>query len=266
MLRKELGISLERSRHGDSLTEHNALVRLLDKKEIENRACWMIAIACMIHLGIFLGVFTFILYGISKSLYPDPPEMVERNFSTLWVSAFMTMSAFTNSGYTLTSDSLMSYSDKPGVYLVLCLLILAGNTSLPLCIRSIVWCMYVAADKLGLDRDGLRFALSFPRRVVYCMFDSRQTIMLAAITASINVVEYIFFISSTLHRDEAQVCLRLSCMIPSCLLTCVHQQAPKCVDSFLSTNVARSSVNFSHHHVLVVFHVPLEVFYQVEPM
>jgi Trk-type K+ transport system membrane component len=211
---------LERSRHGGTNEERATLVRIMDKKEMEHRACVMIAIACLIHLTIFLLISTFILYAISSSLYTHPPELVGRNFSTLWTSAFMCMSAFTNCGFLLTSDALVSYHDKPGVYLFLCVLILAGNTSAPLFLRGIVRCMYMFADRLHLDRDGLLFALTHPRSISYYLFDARQTFMLAMITLSINVIEYVFFLASTMNRLQAQVSMCL-CMYV-CMYVCMH--------------------------------------------
>jgi hypothetical protein len=57
----------------------------------------------------------------------------------------------------------------------------------------------------GLDKEALAFALTHPRVVSYYMFDKQQTRMLLLITVIINSVEYVFFLSSTMNRAEAQV-------------------------------------------------------------
>jgi hypothetical protein len=60
----------------------------------------------------------------------------------------------------------------------------------------------------GLDKEGLAFALSHPRVISYYVFDKQQTRMLLLITVMLNSAEYVFFLSSTMNRTEAQVRVR----------------------------------------------------------
>jgi Trk-type K+ transport system membrane component len=91
----------------------------------------MIFAACALHMTIFVFISTFILYGIKSTLYGEIPELVERGISELWESAFLAVTAFVNCGITITSDSMHSYQDKPGVYLFVCIIILAGQHFAP---------------------------------------------------------------------------------------------------------------------------------------
>jgi Trk-type K+ transport system membrane component len=103
------------------------LAQALERKDLQDRACRMIVAACAVHIILFVVVSTFILYGIKSTLYGDIPELVERGIPELWESAFLTVTAFVNCGLTITSDSMHSYRDKPGVYLFVSVIILAGK-------------------------------------------------------------------------------------------------------------------------------------------
>ena len=81
----------------------NALVAVLRKRELLHRALHMTLLALLLYLGFWVLLGSFIMYAISLR-YPDPPELVERGFSKLWSSSFLTASSFFNCGYTLTSD------------------------------------------------------------------------------------------------------------------------------------------------------------------
>jgi hypothetical protein len=84
----------------------------------------------------------------------------------------------------------------------------AGNTAAPIFLRGIVRIMHTVAGLLpgcGLDKEGLAFALSNPRVISYYLFDKHQTRVLLLITLVINIVEYVFFLASTMTRPEAQV-------------------------------------------------------------
>jgi hypothetical protein len=84
----------------------------------------------------------------------------------------------------------------------------AGNTAAPIFLRGIVRVMHSLAHLIpGLDKEGLEFARSNPRVISYYLFDKHQTRMLLLITVLINVTEYVFFLSSTMSRTEAQVTL-----------------------------------------------------------
>ncbi len=127
VIRRDLIEFLQEAKHGQLSVLREELVAAIMKKDLQNRACKMILVACTLHMFFFVFLSTFILYGIKSTLYGEIPELVERGISELWESAFLTVTAFANCGLTITSDSMLSYQDKPGVYLYVCIIILAGT-------------------------------------------------------------------------------------------------------------------------------------------
>ncbi len=164
----------------------------------------MTILAIMIHNIFWVFVGTFVMYGLAAQ-YEDPPELQARGFSKLWANSFLAASSFFNCGFTLTSDSLMQYTQKPGVYIWSSVLILAGNTAAPMCIRGTVRLMHIFADTLRLDKGGLRYALDNPRLVTTHLFKSRQNLALLLILVVINAVQFVFFLGSDVRREEMQV-------------------------------------------------------------
>lgn len=75
------------------------------------------AMFCVQLLHFFLNILmtTFVLYGIDVTLYPEIDENVQRGYSRLWANAFLIMTSFSNSGFTLNSMNLVPYADKPGI-------------------------------------------------------------------------------------------------------------------------------------------------------
>eukprot|EP00281_Chroomonas_sp_CCMP1168_P016001 CAMPEP_0206220584 /NCGR_PEP_ID=MMETSP0047_2-20121206/4958_1 /ASSEMBLY_ACC=CAM_ASM_000192 /TAXON_ID=195065 /ORGANISM="Chroomonas mesostigmatica_cf, Strain CCMP1168" /LENGTH=618 /DNA_ID=CAMNT_0053643259 /DNA_START=184 /DNA_END=2040 /DNA_ORIENTATION=+ len=190
------------------------LQRMLERKDLEDRAVGVVVVAIVLHMALFIGVATFILYAIDSSLYPFEVEVQARGFSRLWNCAVMVMTSFSNCGITLSSINMMDYVYRPGVYLFLCIMILAGNTCAPMCLRGIIRVMHTCAWALRLDTSSLTHVLERPRSVAYLLFDSRQTLILFLINVVFNVVEYVFFLGSTMKRDEIQPVFANQATIP----------------------------------------------------
>ena len=81
----------------------NALVSVIKKRELLNRALAVMIYAIVIYCFLWLICGGFIMYALSLR-YPHPPELESRGFSKLWNAFFLTASCFFNCGYTLTSD------------------------------------------------------------------------------------------------------------------------------------------------------------------
>lgn len=86
----------------------------------------------------------------------------------------------------------------------LTIIILAGNTMVPISLRTIISLMHSFADLLHLDKQGCAYVLRNPRTISYLLFDQRQTIMLGLILLGINATEYFFFLANTLNSTEGQ--------------------------------------------------------------
>ena len=179
-------------------------IEAIKQCEIIHRALAMSILLIFLHLFFWLFLGTFIMYGIN-CIYDDPPELKARGFSKLWASAFLTATSFFNCGFVLTSDSLFQYIDKPGIYLWCSVVILAGNTCAPMCLRLLLKLLHAFADPLRLDRPALRFALDNPRLMSTHLFGGRQTLVLLAFVMSINIFEFVAFLASELNRPEFQV-------------------------------------------------------------
>jgi Trk-type K+ transport system membrane component len=180
-----------------------SLVEVIDRCEMIHSALAMSILLVFMHNFFWLFFGTFITYGIS-TMYPDPPELISRGFGKLWSSTFLTASAFFNCGFVLTSDSLFQYIDKPGIFLWSTVLILAGNTFAPLCLRILFTLTHAFADLLRLDKAAIQFAMNNPRLITTHLFSLRQTIILTLFVISIDASEFIFFLASELNRPELQ--------------------------------------------------------------
>ena len=180
-----------------------SLVEVVNQCEMIHRALAMTILLVLLHIFLWLCIGTFIMYGIN-TMYSDPAELVSKGYSKLWVSAYIAATGFFNCGFVLTSDSLFQYLDKQGIYLWCTVLILAGNTCAPLCLRVLLKLMHASADALRLDKPALRFALDNPRLMTTHLFSTRQTVVLTLFVIAVDLSEFVFFLASELDRPEMQ--------------------------------------------------------------
>ena len=155
-LRPEL-LEFSRSEAQSTRPITKSLIEVTNQCEIIHRALAMSILLVLMHIFFWLFFGTLIMYGIN-TMYDDPPELTERGFSKFWASTYLTTTSFFNCGLVLTSDSLLHYVDKPGIYVWCSVIILAGNTCAPACLRLLLHALHASAPVLGLDRPALRFA------------------------------------------------------------------------------------------------------------
>eukprot|EP01031_Cornospumella_fuschlensis_P010339 gene10339-12673_t len=105
--------------------------------ETYDYALTMLIVIFVEYFLLWMAFGTFIEYGtlFIKAL---PTELVRRGFNHFDHATFNVVSAFSNSGLTLTSDSLVNMADNPAAYVTLSIIILAGNTALPIFLRLLV--------------------------------------------------------------------------------------------------------------------------------
>jgi hypothetical protein len=180
-----------------------SLVEVINQCEMIHRALAMTMLLVVLHIFLWLFIGTFIMYGIS-TMYAHPDELASKGYSKLWASAYISATGFFNCGFVLTSDSLYQYLDKQGIYLWCTVLILAGNTCAPLCLRVLLKLMHASADALRLDKAALRFALDNPRLMTTHLFSTRQTVVLTLFVVAVDLSEFVFFLASELDRPEMQ--------------------------------------------------------------
>ena len=204
-----------------------SLVEVIKQCEMIHRGLQMSILLIFLHNFFWLFFGTFITYGIN-TLYSDPPELIERGFSKLWASAYLTASGFFNCGFVLTSDSLFQYVDKPGIYFWCTILILVGNTLAPFCLRILFTFAYKVANALRLDKDGIKFALDNPRLITTHLFSVRQTLILTLFVFVVDLSEFVFFLATELNRPQMQVGVQAYHeLIITFLLAALHSRAAR---------------------------------------
>ena len=111
-----------------------------------------------------------------------------------WWGIFTANSAFTDLGYTLTPDSMISFQTAIWPLLLMTFLIIIGNTGFPIMLRIIIWVtsMYVPKDS-GIWEE-LRFLLDHPRRCFTLLFPAKATWWLFWILVTLNGLDLLFFI------------------------------------------------------------------------
>lgn len=101
---------------------------------------------------------------------------------------------FTDCGYTLTPDSLISFRTATVPMLTGAVLIIAGQTGFPFMLRLFIWTI---AKLVPTNRDlweELRFLLDHPRRCFTLLFPSTATWWLFWFSVVLNLLGLLFFI------------------------------------------------------------------------
>lgn len=111
-----------------------------------------------------------------------------------WWGIFTPISAFTDLGFTLTPDSMISFASAIWPLLLMSFLIIIGNTGFPIMLRIIIWVTsrYVPRDS-GIYEE-LKFLLDHPRRCFTLLFPGKATWWLFWILVILNGLDLLFFI------------------------------------------------------------------------
>lgn len=112
----------------------------------------------------------------------------------VWWAIFTSSSAFTDLGFTLTPDSMISFQTAIWPLLVLSYLIIIGNTGFPIMLRVIIWGWSMFLPKASGIYEELKFLLDHPRRCFTLLFPSKATWWLFWILVILNGLDLIFFI------------------------------------------------------------------------
>ncbi|CCC11989.1 unnamed protein product [Sordaria macrospora k-hell] len=114
--------------------------------------------------------------------------------SRVWWAFFTTNSAFMDLGYTLTPDSMNSFNTAVWPLLLLCFLIILGNTGFPVMLRFIIWVMSIVVPRDSGLYEEVRFLLDHPRRCFILLFPSGATWWLFFILIGLNITDVVFFV------------------------------------------------------------------------
>jgi hypothetical protein len=111
-----------------------------------------------------------------------------------WWGIFTSQSGLNNVGFTLTPDSMNSFQDAVFPLLVLCFLIVIGNTGFPCMLRLVIWALSKILTTGSPLWEELKFLLDHPRRCFTLLFPRNATWWLFAILIALNGVDLVFFI------------------------------------------------------------------------
>lgn len=111
-----------------------------------------------------------------------------------WWGVFTASSAFTDLGFTLTPDSMISFGTAVWPLLLMSFLIIIGNTGFPIMLRLIIWGTSLWVPKESGIWEELQFLLDHPRRCFTLLFPSAATWWLLAILIILNGIDLILFI------------------------------------------------------------------------
>ena len=111
-----------------------------------------------------------------------------------WWGIFTSSSAFTDLGYTLTPDSMISFQRAVWPLLLMSYLIIIGNTGFPIMLRIIIWMWSKVLPKASGLYEELKFLLDHPRRCFTLLFPSKATWWLFWILVTLNGLDLVFFI------------------------------------------------------------------------
>lgn len=116
------------------------------------------------------------------------------NQGRVWWGIFTSQSAFNDVGFTLTSDSMISFYDAVFPLLLMAFLIVIGNTGFPCMLRFTIWVLSKVVTTGSPIWEEFRFLLDHPRRCFTLLFPRNATWWLFGILIILNGLDLIFFI------------------------------------------------------------------------
>ena len=136
---------------------------------------------------------------VCLSTYPMDPELERRGYSHLHNSFFLSLSAYTNTGATLSSSSMMWYRDKPAVLVIVAVLMLLGNVLFPFMLYLCTEAVISINQKLTYQRQSrvqssLLFIKRNPRVVCSYFFCYDDVVYLVHASLFCIVLEWCVFI------------------------------------------------------------------------
>jgi Trk-type K+ transport system membrane component len=114
--------------------------------------------------------------------------------SALWWGFFTPTSHFTDLGFTLTPDSMVSFNTSVMPMLFGSFLIVIGNTGFPIMLRFTIWISSLIVPWGDGLWEEFRFLLDHPRRCFTLLFPGKATWWLFFILIVLNAIDLIFFI------------------------------------------------------------------------
>ncbi|KAI9047303.1 hypothetical protein LZ554_008751 [Drepanopeziza brunnea f. sp. 'monogermtubi'] len=159
---------------------------------------------CLILIAYYVGFTLFGVVSIVPWIFSDDSygTIVEAaGASRIWWGIFTSNSAFTDLGFTLTPDSMISFQKAQWLLVVMSFLIIIGNTGFPIMLRIIIWVTSKYVPRESGIWEELKFLLDHPRRCFTLLFPSKATWWLFWILVILNGVDLVFFIILDLGNE-----------------------------------------------------------------
>ena len=189
---------IKRAYPKDLVISTNAVINEFD---LQDQALGVMIRTVIMYISGWIIGGGLLLYG-GLFLQDIEPELKERQYDRSHNAAFLSVSAFNNAGYSLSSQSVEYIYDNPVAYLAICLLIVAGNTMAPIFYRFHIWFECRIRKKYGWYSAAHRFILDNPRRISTNTMATREVIFLFITTTALNALQYFFYLGSCLGRDD----------------------------------------------------------------
>lgn len=161
----------------------------IEYRSLKSLAKILIAYSVGFHILAFVGLVPWILDNPSFG-----KVVTDAGQGRVWWGFFTASSAFTDLGFTLTPDSMISFQAATWPLFFMSFLIIIGNTGFPIMLRIIIWCTSKWVPSGTGIYEETRFLLDHPRRCFTLLFPGNATWVLLGILVVLNAVDLIFFI------------------------------------------------------------------------
>ncbi|KIM40298.1 hypothetical protein M413DRAFT_176376 [Hebeloma cylindrosporum] len=195
----------------DAVVGRNSAFHLLTSEQLDeiggveyralNALLWIVAVY---HIVIQLIAFTIVAPYISTNKWKPVFDEQVRPLNTVWFSAFQVVSGYTNTGTSLVDASMVPFQTAYVMIIVVCFLILAGNTSFPIFLRFMIWCLSKIVHRTSEMHETLHFLLDHPRRCYTHLFPSHQTWFLFTIVLLLTCIDWVCFLVLDIGNPEIE--------------------------------------------------------------
>ncbi|GAA5981465.1 hypothetical protein JCM5350_004077 [Sporobolomyces pararoseus] len=141
-----------------------------------------------------IGVTTIAPYMTYSKTYRPVFEPAEsRPINPTWFSFFLCISAFGNNGMSIVDNSMVDFQQAYWLLIMTGILVLAGNTALPVFLRLTIWTGSQLVPRESRTKETMQYLLDHPRRTYIYLFPARQTWLLVFLLFLFNGVDWLFF-------------------------------------------------------------------------
>jgi len=132
----------------------------------------------------FMGAVIMIIAFSANKGYLQPIE--DRNASSVWISTFLSISAFANAGFSPIDNNLIALSYNPVLLLTISILIFCGNTCYPLVFRLVL----LMLSKIPRLKETIEWLLAHSRLCYFYLFSTKVTLYLLGVITFLNLTQF----------------------------------------------------------------------------